>query len=345
MKLTTRDIDPYLKQRPKHPVVLVYGPDHGLVKNRAHILAKYIVPDLNDPFNVAVINGDQIAGTPSKFTDETTALSMMGGDRVIMVQGAPDNITPLIKSYLSAPQAGTTVIICADDLSTKSTLRKLCETDANAAALPCYVQDTAEIGRFIQTILRPANLSIDRDALMFFSDAVRGDDAQVRSEIDKLMTYMGVDQNGVSPAPKTITYDDVVACSGAMGLATLDQFIDFILLGNSADAFVLYKRLIDDGVAEIALIRAFLAHGRKLQSTHLRVMDGEDLSMIMDGRDAPVFFKRKAAFTAQLRKWPMQKLSILMHDLLMAEMKMKSGVDAPVTLPQMFLALSARAGK
>ena len=65
---------------------------------------------------------------------------------------------------------------------------------------------------------------------------------------------------------------------------------------------------MDDGVAEIALIRAFLAHGRKLQSTHLRVMDGEDLSMIMDGRDAPVFFRRKAAFTAQLRKWPMAKL-------------------------------------
>ena len=98
-------------------------------------------------------------------------------------------------------------------------------------------------------------------------------------------------------------------------------------------------------MAEIAILRAFLAHGRKMQLTHQRVDAGEDLQTIMEARDAPVFFKRKAAFTASLRKWPARKLAQLMHDVLMAEMKMKSGVDAPVTLPQMFLALSARAGK
>lgn len=346
MKLTTRDIDPYLKQRPKHPVVLVYGPDHGLVKTRAQILAKYIISDLSDPFNVGLLTGDQIAQNPARFTDETSALSMMGGDRVVFITNATDNITPTLKLYLaSSPPTDTIVIISADDLSTKSTLRKLCETDVHAAALPCYVQDANEIGRLVQNTLRAANLTIDRDALSFFSDAIRGDNAQVQSEIDKLVTYMGVSNIGLSVPPKTVTYDDVVACSGMMGLATLDYFIDAILLGDASTAFSLFKKLDEDGVAEIALLRGMLAHGRKLQSTQLRIANGEDLSMIMDGRDAPVFFKRKSAFTTQLRKWPLPKLGQLMHDILMAEMKLKSGTDAPATLPQMFLALSARAGK
>lgn len=343
MKLTTRDIAGFLGTRPKVPVVLIYGPDHGMVRERADTLGKHIVADLNDAFNTATFSGDQIIADPARFNDEASAISMMGGDRLIRVSDAVDGMTATIKAYLKNPVPGTFIIMTADELGTKSTLRKLCETENNAAALPCYVQDAGEIARVITTAVREAGLRIEPDAANFMAAAIGGDHQQIKSEIEKLLTYMGVDKNGKGSG--TITYDDAVACSGAMGLANLDGFIDKFMTGDVQSAFTLLPRLEDDGVNMIVILRSILAHGRKLHATHLRIEQGEDINMILESRDAPVFFKRKTFFAQQLRLWPLPRLQKLMHEILGLEAKMKSGIDPDIVLPQALLSLSARAGR
>ena len=46
MKLTWKQIDPFLKSPdPKARVVLVYGPDDGLMRERAIMIAKTVTPD------------------------------------------------------------------------------------------------------------------------------------------------------------------------------------------------------------------------------------------------------------------------------------------------------------
>ena len=54
MKLSYRQIEPFVaKPDPAARVILIYGPDAGLVRERAAIIGKSVVADLNDPFNVA----------------------------------------------------------------------------------------------------------------------------------------------------------------------------------------------------------------------------------------------------------------------------------------------------
>lgn len=340
MKLTTRDIGPFLDKRPTAPVILIYGPDHGLIAERARILGQYIVSDLNDAFNTATLTGDQVAGDPARFFDETAAISMLGGDRLIRVQNATDGLTGTLKTYLQSPHPGTWVILTADDLSPKSTLRKLAEADKNAVALPCYIEDAANLTKLIAAKTRDAGLRIDPDALNFLATAIAGDHQQVKSEIDKLLTYMGVAANGQGTG--AITLNDAQACSGAMGLAQLDAFIDAFLTGDVNTAFTLLPRLEDDGVNMIVLLRSLMSHGRKLHATHIRLTAGENLSDILESRDAPVFFKRKTAFGQQIRLWPQARLQKLLHDLLALEVKMKTG-EPDVILTQGLLSLAARA--
>ncbi|MCD8497536.1 MAG: hypothetical protein LRZ85_05310 [Alphaproteobacteria bacterium] len=79
MKLAFRDIEPFVKKPdPAARVVLVYGPDSGLMKERAALIGKSVVADLNDPFNVAVLNADDLAEDPARLSDEASAMSMMG---------------------------------------------------------------------------------------------------------------------------------------------------------------------------------------------------------------------------------------------------------------------------
>ena len=46
------------KPNPAQPVVLVYGADAGLVRERAEALVRAAVDDLNDPFSLVRLEGD-----------------------------------------------------------------------------------------------------------------------------------------------------------------------------------------------------------------------------------------------------------------------------------------------
>ena len=50
--------------------VLIYGPDEGLVRERAHRISKQVVEDLSDPFNVVRPSLSQVIEEPSILLDE-----------------------------------------------------------------------------------------------------------------------------------------------------------------------------------------------------------------------------------------------------------------------------------
>ena len=102
MKIAFRDIEGFVRQpNPAVRVILVYGPDQGLMRERAQMMAKSVVSDLNDPFNVAVLSGEMLKGDPARLNDEANAMSMMGGKRLVRVEGAGDSVSALVKDYLA----------------------------------------------------------------------------------------------------------------------------------------------------------------------------------------------------------------------------------------------------
>ena len=75
MKIQYRDIENFVKTpNPAARVILIYGPDHGLMKERANSIAKASVEDVNDPFNVITLSvetlTDSVDGTPILYADD-----------------------------------------------------------------------------------------------------------------------------------------------------------------------------------------------------------------------------------------------------------------------------------
>jgi len=126
MKIAYRQVDGFIKNPPPEMrVILVYGPGHGLVQERVQTLAKTVIEDLNDPFNVIELNGDQIAEDPARLMDEAFALSMVGGRRLIRIRQAGDKLVPALKSVLEAETAPEALILAeADNLGPRSSLRR-----------------------------------------------------------------------------------------------------------------------------------------------------------------------------------------------------------------------------
>src|SRR5438552_10206443 len=101
MKLPGARIGAFL-QRPDREIraVLFYGPDAGLVSERADAIARTVCPDLQDPFRVADLNGSAVAADPARLGDEVAQMSLIGGRRVVRVRDAGDRLARLFADFL-----------------------------------------------------------------------------------------------------------------------------------------------------------------------------------------------------------------------------------------------------
>ena len=65
------DVDQFIaRPDPSRPVILVYGPDSGLVRERVDALVAAAVDDPRDPFSLARIEGDALADEPERLVEE-----------------------------------------------------------------------------------------------------------------------------------------------------------------------------------------------------------------------------------------------------------------------------------
>lgn len=336
MKLTWKQIDPFLKSPDVNArVVLIYGPDDGLMRERAKIIGKHIVADLDDPFNAVSLTTEILSEDPARLADEANAMSMMGGGRLIKIAGGGDKLTPLIKQYLEAPSLENLVVIEADNLTTRSSLRQLCEKSKNAAALPCYVEDERGMSNLIRDSLSNAGLRIDHDALHYFAANIMGDRGRARNEIEKLITYMGDSDN------KMISITHVQASCGDTGTANLDELIYAIAGSNAKGAIAAYNRLVGEGIAEIVILRTLQNHFRRLHYTQSLMAQGNSVEQAMKSLQPPIFFKFAAPFKSHVAKWKGKKLDIVMTKLadLEAQTK-KTGTPVQTLCAQAILSLS-----
>ena len=83
--------------------VLFYGPDQGLVRERAEACAKSVVPDLTDPFRISEFSDGALESDPARLFDEAAAISMLGGRRVLRVRGAGKLSAEIIETERNTP--------------------------------------------------------------------------------------------------------------------------------------------------------------------------------------------------------------------------------------------------
>lgn len=337
MKLGWKDIEPFVKKpNPKARAILVYGPDDGLVKERALSMAKASVADINDPFNVALLTGDILSDDPARLSDEANAMSLMGGARLVRVEGASDKHTTILKDYLVNPSAENLVILEAGELGPKSSLRMLFEKSDAAAAVPCYVDDERGVANLIRQTLSENGYTIQADAVTWLAGNIAGDRLRIRMEIDKLMIYMGTQS-------KNVTLDDAQAACGEAGDQSLDDLIYAVGNGKIDAALRSYNKLIEEGVAVVTILRSLQGHYRRLHYTKSLMASGLDMDEAMRKLQPAVFFKVADSFKSQLRKWPENKLLNIMQRLSSVEAQTKqTGTPVETLCSQVILSLAAQ---
>lgn len=340
MKIEPRQVEAFLKKPdPKIRGVVVYGNDDGLVAERAMMLAKAVCDDLKDPFRVVDIAGDALKGDPARLADEFGAMSLMGGRRVIRVRPAGEESATALENLVAAPAGDALIVIEGGNLTPRSGLRALAETEACLAALPCYMDNEAALQGLVESAARAQGLAVEPDALDWIVERLGGDRGQSRSEVDKLLLYKAGD------GAKTVSLDDALAVLGDTASIGIDDVVAATFDGELVALDRALDRVFAEGGNPIQLVRALQRHNDQLHLVAGHVANGGNLEGAMfKARGLPRGGPVRQRFERHVRAWPLARLSAAVLAILKAEQECKStGYPDEAVARRLCLALASSA--
>ena len=325
MKLKAAQVETFLRAPDaKAQLVLIYGEDEGLVRERAVKLAKTVVEDLKDPFRVIEMGSAQLKEDSSRLRDEAAAISFGGGRRVIRLRDIGDAQASAIADFLKDPAGDALIVIESGSLPTRSKLRQAVEKAGNGMALPCYADSGRDLEGLISAVMDDHKLRIDRDATRYLVANLGSDRMISRSELEKLALYALKDGQ--------VKLADAMDCVGDSSARHYDDVIQAVSQGNVVNLDTALTRLTEEGLNPVGALRMMLGYFQKLHLVKGQITQGANTEQAMKSLRPPLFFKAADQFRANLNNWAVPTLQRALQILLEAEKDCKSGLAVPETI-------------
>src|SRR3981189_1442605 len=225
--LRGKDIDAFLaRPDPGRPIILLYGPDSGLVRERAEALLASAVDDPNDPFSLVRLDGDELSADPSRLVDEAMTGALFGGRRAIRVRAGWPSLASGVDTLADVALKDCRIVIEAGELRPESPLRKACERAKTAVAIGCYPDGGRDLAKLIDDELRISNLRLAADARAVLMSLLGGDRQASRNELRKLALY--------AHGKGEISLDAVMTVASDASELKVDPIVDGAFAGNPA---------------------------------------------------------------------------------------------------------------
>ena len=340
MQLKNNEIESYLKN-PKHypPVILVYGPDHGLVSERVETIKSNVLDKNDDPFAVVNLEQDDIAQEPGILVEEATTVALFGGERLIRLRlSGRKQITKSIKALLETDNHTAVTIIEAENLNKGNPIRTLIEKAKNAVAIPCYIDDDRSLRNMIQDHLQSHNLMADNDTIIRLMSLLGEDRKTSRNELEKLSLY--------ADGHSQITLSDVENLIGDASATLVDETIDYILCGEMRPALANIQKSRSFGQSPVQLTMALQRHLLTLKTYVDAYEKGQDIQSIIGRSRPPIHFKRKNQVSRQIKSWSSKELDKALNQIHQTIIETrKNSQIADMIFENIFLRLTAIANR
>ncbi|MET1416253.1 DNA polymerase III subunit delta [Roseibium sp. HPY-6] len=329
--LKAAEIDRFVANPPDQgAVVLIFGPDTGLVSERATRLVSKASEGNSDPFNLVKIDAADISSDPNRLIDEVLTVPLFGGRRIIWVKDASGkNLVPALEPVLKLDDWETFVVLEGGDIKKGVGLRKIVEGHKRAVALPCYTDNDRGIDQLIDEETREAGLTITREARAALHSLLGGDRMASRGELKKLCLY--------ALGKGRIDSEDIEAIIGDASAFEMSELIDAAATGDIATLDHGLERLSDAGSKASIIANQALKHFQNLHRMRVDVDAGKSAQGVIDSQRPPIFFSRKPKFAQQLRIWSLNDLQKAMH--ILSEATRVSRLNDPLGVPVLSEAL------
>ncbi|HWI10175.1 MAG TPA: DNA polymerase III subunit delta [Burkholderiaceae bacterium] len=325
--LRGKEIDAFLaRPDPGRPIILLYGPDAGLVRERADALLASAVDDPNDPFSLVRLDGDELSAEPSRLVDEAMTVPLFGGRRAIRVRAGSRSFAGGIDTLAEMPLKDCRIVIEAGELRPESPLRKACERARTAVAIGCYPDGERDLAKLIDDELKVSNLRIAPDARAALTMLLGGDRQASRNELKKLALY--------AHGQTEVTLDDVMAVVADASELKIDPIVDGAFAGNSAAVETEFAKAMIAGIYPGMIISAAQRQAAWLHKTSLAVAEGTPISTLLDSGFPRLHFSRKGNVETALRHFNAARLLTIIEQLATAALETRKQASLAAAIAQ-----------
>lgn len=316
MKIQANKVDEFIKTFDNTiRGVLIYGPDTGLVSIRKNEILQKVLPDYKNSLSLILLTPATLKEKPTIINDEYNSISLFGGDKkVILIEDAENSLSKILEPIFSKTQnTENFIIITADDLDSKSTLKKFAEYNQYFASLPCYKDDINSIMQIVNLKLKKEGFKYSGDVVRYLAESFGGDRLIILSELDKLIIYKDTDKN--------LTIEDVKACIQDNSEADLNAFINDFASLNFDKAYKELYNLYSEGIFPVIIIRSVISYFIKLQLYKFQLQNGLTFDEITTREN--IFWKQKPILQQHLQKLSLKNINDILFILSKEECKLK----------------------
>ncbi|MFU8776666.1 MAG: DNA polymerase III subunit delta [Roseovarius sp.] len=323
MKLSPRDAIRYFaKPEVQRAGLLIYGADAMRVAlKRQEMLAALLGPTADAEMRLTRMPAGDLRKDPAALMDAVKAQGFFPGPRAAFVEDANDTAADAILAALGDWQAGDAqIIVTAGALKATSKIRKAFESHPNAYAVGIY-DDPPSREEIEATLTRAGLRDVPRPVMVDLTALARDlDPGDFRQTIEKLALYKLGDATPLSAA-------DIAACAPASTEADLDDILNIVAEGRSAEIGPVMRRLKAQGMQPVGLCIGATRHFRALYTA---ASDPGGAAQGIAGMRPPIFGPRRDRMLRQAQGWGAERLQQALTILTDTDLTLRSaGQRAP----------------
>ncbi|MBV9378079.1 MAG: DNA polymerase III subunit delta, partial [Alphaproteobacteria bacterium] len=225
----------------------------------------------------------------------------------------------------------------AGELPSRSSLRRAFEGASSAVAIGCYPDTPRDLAAVVRETLSAHRVTASRDAGQFLVEHLGGDRLLTRSELEKLVLYVG-EGNRVELDDARVSISDTAALE-------LEHALMAAAEGDSERVDRVLGRVFQEGESPVSVIRALLRHLQRLHALTAQLTGGASVDEVLRGARPPIFFKQEESFRRQLGLWTEGRLRAHLDRVAKAELNMKTTGFPAETICREAMLATARASR
>ena len=343
MKIDSKNFEQYVqKNYQNYKVILLYGPNLGLVNLLYSKTVKSLNIDIKDPFNVTKVNGTEFKENPFILEDNINTFNILTEKKFILLDlshiSINKNIENNILNSIVNDDVNYLLIIKAGNIGSQNKLVKHLANSGNSVLTVCYEENTNEIKNNIGNILIKHKINFSNEFISNLSSLFNADSLSNKMEIEKLESFLINNKN--------VTEDIVLNFLLINENINLNKVVNSCLNGETRESLFYLDKIYDKSNSNIILIKMFGKRFKTLEKILLSNQHGKSLTESINNLKSPVFFKDKPIFLFHCKLWSFKKINLIQKRLIDLELKTKIGLyPEKILLSQFILSASFLAQK
>ena len=296
-------------------IFLFYGENLGLQNDLKNKIRK-----LDNKALIKNFNQEEILADENKFFNELLNKSLFEDTKIFFINQTNDKILELIKE-IEIKEDNQKVFLFSELLDKRSKLRNYFEKSNKLGIVACYADNEISLKKIILNKLE-GYTGLTSQNINIIIENCGLDRSKLNNELIKIATFF---------KNKIIDTDKLETLLNLKVNNNFDLLKDRALVGNKTKTNKLISDTILENEKNIFYLNIINQRLMKLLEVNKNTKDG-NVEGAINKIKPPIFWKDKALFSLQARKWNKVKLKKMLHQTYKIELKIKSNSQVSQSL-------------